>query len=45
MVLMLRTIGAHAPHNWCLPRTRHGTSNNTMDKDGWEEVYLPHCEL
>ena len=45
MVLVLRTVGAHASHSWCLPRTRHGTSYNTMDKDGWEEVYLPHCEL
>lgn len=45
MVLVLRTIGAHASHSWCLPRTRHGTSYNTMDKDGREEVCLPHCEL
>ena len=43
MVLMLRTIGAHAPHNWCLPRTRHGTSYKTMDKGGRGKLYLPHC--
>jgi len=41
MVLVLRTVGAHASHSWCLPRTRHGTSYNTMDKDGREELYLP----
>jgi len=45
MVLMLRTIGAHASHSWCLSRTRHGTSYYTMDKNGREEVCLPHCEL
>ena len=45
MVLVLRTVGAHAPHSWCFPRTRHGTSCNAMYKDGREEVYLPHCEL
>jgi len=45
MVLVLRTVGAHAPHSECLSRTRHGTSYNTMDKDGREEVCLPHCEL
>lgn len=45
MVLVLRTFGAHASHGWCLPRTRHEMSYNTINKDGWEEVYLPHCEL
>ena len=45
MVLVLRTIGAYASHSGCLSRTRHGTSYNTMDKDGREEVCLPHCEL
>jgi len=41
MVLVLRTIGAHASHSGCLSRTRHRTSYNTMDKDGREELYLP----
>lgn len=45
MVLVLRTVGAHASHSWCLPRTRHEMSYNTMNKDGWEEMCLPHCEL
>ena len=45
MVLVLRTVGAHASHGWCLPRTRHEMSYNTINKDGWEEVYLPHGEL
>jgi len=45
MVLVLRTVGAYASHSWCLPRTRHGKSYNTMDKDGRGEVCLPHCEI
>ena len=45
MVLVLRTVGAHAPHSWCLPRTRHGTSYNTMEKEVGKEVGWPHCEL
>lgn len=45
MVLVLRTVGAHASHSGCLSRTRHGTSYYTMDKNGREEVCLPHCEL
>ena len=45
MVLVLRTVGAHASHSGCLPRVRHWMSYNTMDKDGRGEVCLPHCEL
>lgn len=45
MVLVLRTVGAHASHSGCLPRTRHGTSYNTMNKGGRGKPYLPHCEL
>ena len=45
MVLVLRTVGAHAPHSWCLPRMRHGMINNTMNKGGRGKLYLPHCEL
>lgn len=45
MVLVLRTVGAHASHSWCLPRTRHDMSYNTMNKDGRGDVSLAHCEL
>jgi len=30
----LRTIGANAPHYWCLPIARHVPSTNTSAKDG-----------
>jgi len=45
MVLVLRTIGAHASHSWCLLRARHWMSYNTMNKDGRGDVSLAHCEL
>jgi len=45
MVLVPRTVGAHASHSWCLPRTRHGSICNTMNKGGRGKLYLPHCEL
>lgn len=45
MVLVLRTVGAHAPHSWCLPRTQHGSIYNTMNKGGKGKLCLPHCEL
>ena len=45
MVLVLRTISAHASHSGCLPRTQHGSIYTTMNKGGRGKLYLPHCEL
>ena len=45
MVLVLRTVGVYTSHGWCLPRTLHWKSYDTMSKEGREEVYFPHREL
>ena len=45
MVLVLRTVGVHASHVWCLLRTRHRIGYNAANKAGEEEEYCPYCRL
>lgn len=45
MVLVLRTVGVHASHVWCLLRTRHRVGYNAANKDGGEEVFRSYCRL